>query len=630
MHLNKQIYLSYINSKYTYKLSLISIKQWRYFIRLFLIIFALLAAWYLIFTISNLLIINTRAVAINERNLSVNEPINIKFNQLIKAPKVRLAPSQTGTWSVKKSINGSVLSFTPNSKILSSGTTYKIDISEIQTISGKKLSNQSFTAVTESASDVDAIYPKDQDSSVKRLTKLGIILKSKNRNMRSFTAKLEPATTQLNMINSKDDKTFEWSTKDPLKQGQEYSFTVIDNNNPTNEIVAKTSFKIASAPIVMQATQKSLFYDNEKIYIKFSKSMVKVPKVLTGINGTGDWKSDTEYEFSPQNLVVNQKYNYTLEPNLFATDTSVIENAESYYFYTPGAVKPVISNIGKDASTNPRIDIRFDQPVKRSTVETRISINPAAAGGLTWLSDTYAYFSPQNLEEQTTYTVTVASGVEPIRFGLPSNTVSMVFTTKPPIVKLNVPLYRQQHISSCEASAARMALAYRGIFANDADIVQRFGYNPRPLYKSTNTWDDPNEMYVGNINGAQPKLEGYGAYAGPIAKGIKSYGIDAQAIYNVNAINIAEQIHSGNPVIIIGTWGGAPKRVNWNGPNGVVEAWYGEHARVVVGVVGKANNPVGFYINDPLSSKQMYWTVARLNDDINTIPQVPAQAVIVK
>jgi uncharacterized protein YvpB len=176
-----------------------------------------------------------------------------------------------------------------------------------------------------------------------------------------------------------------------------------------------------------------------------------------------------------------------------------------------------------------------------------------------------------------------------------------------------------------------MALAYRGIFKNDIEIVQTFGYNPRPIDTATNSWDDPNEMYVGDVNGLQSKLHGYGAHAEPIAKGARSYGRDATAHFNIGVNFIAEQILAGNPVVIIGTAGaGNARRVTWNGPNGVVEAWYGEHARTVVGVVGKANSPVGFIVHDPLVNKPLYWTPAQLQRDIDATPQVPSQVVVVR
>jgi uncharacterized protein YvpB len=222
-------------------------------------------------------------------------------------------------------------------------------------------------------------------------------------------------------------------------------------------------------------------------------------------------------------------------------------------------------------------------------------------------------------------------GIIPVRFGLPSTAAfSMQFTTEPRTIKLNVPVYAQQHPSSCEAAALRMALAYRGVNDIDSSIVQKMGYSPRFKDKATNSWDDPNAMYVGNIDGSQSRYEAYGAYAAPVAKAARAYGRAAEVHYGITPQLIAQQVYSGNPVVIIGTVSHmSPLPISWSGPNGVVHAWMGEHARTVIGVAGQADNPIGFWVNDPYRGTQEYWSYARLVADINAIPQVPAQGAVI-
>ncbi|QQS19254.1 hypothetical protein IPL68_04840 [Candidatus Saccharibacteria bacterium] len=60
--------------------------------------------------------------------------------------------------------------------------------------------------------------------------------------------------------------------------------------------------------------------------------------------------------------------------------------------------------------------------------------------------------------------------------------------------------------------------------------------------------------------------------------------------------------------------GWAAKEDSWNtATSGVVRAPRNEHVRVVYGVEGRADAPLGFYIYDPLgTSSGLYWTVAQL------------------
>lgn len=211
-------------------------------------------------------------------------------------------------------------------------------------------------------------------------------------------------------------------------------------------------------------------------------------------------------------------------------------------------------------------------------------------------------------------------------------------TTKENTKKLDVPFFKQEYIRSCEEASLRMALAYYGIKTNDIEIVKRVGYDPKPWDKENNIWNDPNEMFVGSIN--DPNKNGYGAFAPAIAKAGNSYGRDAKSYKGVSAQFLAEQIYSGYPVIVWGYYIKPPlTKYYWNTKEGLpaqtekkIEAYRGEHARVVVGVFGEPSNPTGFLINDPLTSegKEEYWSTEKLMTHMNILGNLTNQAVVVK
>ena len=62
-----------------------------------------------------------------------------------------------------------------------------------------------------------------------------------------------------------------------------------------------------------------------------------------------------------------------------------------------------------------------------------------------------------------------------------------------------------------------------------------------------------------------------------------------------------------------------------------VKVFRGEHVRLIIGFRGTIDNPIGFYINDSLKGKYAeYWTTEILVENINKVPGVNDQAVVVK
>lgn len=574
-------------------------------------------------------------VAHGERDHRVDVPITIQLEQAVHPDFVAtITPQAKGQWQTTRTVFGvQSIQFIPEQNGFSPDVDYVVTITNLNRITGQPLPDLGFTITTEQAPAITAIMPSADAQNVPIASDVTVTLERSNRNLRKLRATLEPVTEVTMLPPESDDSVYRWRPNAPLKQGQRYTLTLFDDHSlDPAKPVATTSFSTVAEPHILNATNRTHFYPGEVIDVLFDVAMRQdQPGIQCQCQGTGIWVSESQYQFTPSNIEVAKTYQYTVPVGLASVHGGARETVQTYEIRTPGAVVASIRGLGSNAVANAEVVITFDQAVDRASAESRFSISPNVAGSFRWSNNTTLVFAPSSYEAQTGYKVTLAPGVKPTRFGLDSTaSFGMAFSTTAPVVRLNVPLYRQQHRASCEAAALRMALAYRGVHDTDFSIVQRMGYNGQPKNQAANTWDDPFEMYVGDINGLQSTFQGYGAYAPPIARAAQAYGRGASIHYGVSAQFIAEQIHAGNPVIIIGTVSGmAPRYTSWNGPNGLVHAWIGEHARTVIGVTGKASAPISFLVNDPNTGSQLKWSAGQLMADINAIPQLASQVVVI-
>ncbi|HEY1037631.1 MAG TPA: C39 family peptidase [Candidatus Paceibacterota bacterium] len=197
--------------------------------------------------------------------------------------------------------------------------------------------------------------------------------------------------------------------------------------------------------------------------------------------------------------------------------------------------------------------------------------------------------------------------------------------------RLNVPYYKQQYTNSCEAASLRMALAYRGIFKNDMELIVLMGYKPRPRDLVNNIWDDPQEMYVGEVDVVDIS-KGYGVYGKPVARVARELGRRADFADDITPYALAAEVRRGNPVLMWGYTSLTGSPYTWNTPEGkTVTAFRGEHSRLVVGYEGEVENPTGFYVHDPFNGREYeYWTSQALFAQFHAVKNVTNQAVVVR
>jgi len=165
------------------------------------------------------------------------------------------------------------------------------------------------------------------------------------------------------------------------------------------------------------------------------------------------------------------------------------------------------------------------------------------------------------------------------------------------IVKLPVPYAHQEHSLSCEIACLKMALNYHGAQVNERELIKLLPFDA--TQKDKGIWGDPNQGFVGDIDGDMP-VNGYGVYWEPIAQvgrhWRKTEILEAGSVQDLTANLLAKR-----PIVIWGYSGtGAARKMDWNTPSGKkVTAISGEHTRVVTGFAGDRQSPEVFFILDP-------------------------------
>lgn len=177
-------------------------------------------------------------------------------------------------------------------------------------------------------------------------------------------------------------------------------------------------------------------------------------------------------------------------------------------------------------------------------------------------------------------------------------------------VRLPAAFHKQEHSLSCEVATLKMALGVHGIDITESELIAKLPFDSTP--RGDGIWGDPNEGFVGSINGRM-LTTGYGVYWDPIAKLGNQYA-QTTVLRHSSAPELAKHIAAGDPVIIWGNYG-RPSVHLWRTPAGkVINAVNGEHTRVVYGFDGPVGAPTRFYLLDPLIGPHS-WSTAQLMDN---------------
>lgn len=386
-------------------------------------------------------------------------------------------------------------------------------------------------------------------------------------------------------------------------------------------------------PSISSLDPKNNLIPGDTIHILFNTPMATTSSPVSSATATsteGMWLNDTSYDLTLKDIKADETYTIELLPGVLSAKGVMIAKEENYQVTTAPAPVPSIMIPNKKIGIISPIEVIFDQAVEHESAEKAFSVKPNVKGNFTW-EENHMTFTPTRLDYQTTYSAKESAGVQATRGFQSSATSSISFTTDAEIFKLNVPYFQQQYANSCEAAALRMALAFYGVSASDIDIVQKFGYKPIAKDVTNNIWDDPQEMFVGSIENSND-ISGYGVYGTPVAAAARSFGRNVVYTRSITSEFLAEEIKKRHPILIWGYTSLENPPYTWTTPKGsTVKAFRGEHVRVIVGVEGKASNPLGFYLHDPINGNQYeYWSVQKLMGQVNSVAGVTDQAVVVQ
>ncbi len=547
----------------------------------------------------------------------IDAPLELGLSQAVyQIGSVSITPEVQGTWERSGTILGTNrLIFTPEGDFVPDQT-YKVTLNDVQRIAFGAHETEELHFTTEKAPSLTS-FSLDEEEVVPADGVVTAVFNGSVQKLRKLSLKVGDVTLEQTIDPS--GERVAWKAKELLPQGKNTRLVLYDAL--TDETLIDRESEVAPEPSIKTPVTSTNFGKHETAKIVFGEAIDRdrLPEnaITFSISGKGAWKDDVTYEFTPDTVAPGKIYEYTLAKGLRTVRGGVLVASQTKQFSTPGYVGAYITPRGGEvAQAVQDVRIAFNQTVVHKSAEERLKISHGAIGAIRWQGTTMVV-PVTKLGYQKSVTITVAAGVEP-EFGI-RNTSALrhTFTTEAQIVKLNVPFYYQQFAQSCEAASVRMALAYRGTSATDWQILQKFGYNPRSLDKKNNIWDDPQKQFVGDVKGNQGKGTGWGVYAEPVAAAVRSYGREATVRYGVSAAFVAGQIHQNRPVVLWGIWDESATQKTWKTPEGrTISGPIPMHVRLVVGVKGSPSNPVGFYVNDPITGPT-YWTAEYLQHNVN-------------
>lgn len=557
----------------------------------------------------------------NSFNQPINEHFVIELNKKVlsaSTDKITILPKTEGKWSVE---SGGILStdrlvFTPSVKF-KENTEYKVsNISVDKLIFGsEKVADVSFKTEPALGIKNEGFISKEDGSTISA----DYVFKLSLRYAQDLKLIISPETELESKL--QDSTHVSWQPKTFLPQGQSIKIDVIDIK--TSDVLATKNFIVANEPKIT-FNKPSNFNQGDTAQITFSEPIDKpsADSITFGLDGKGSWKSDTVYEFIPKSVSPGEKYSFSVKAGLRTKNGGILAQDYNGEFSTIGAVTVVgTSPSGSELSQASQIiTFTFDQPVDHDSATQHFSVNAGNVESFSWQDNTLKA-KVVNLGYQKTVVASVSAGVKNAGFGLPSTqSYSVRFSTEARVTKYNVPFYRQEHSATCAVASLRMILAYRGIKTGEMDILGKMGYNPTVMNKSTDpaTWDDPNEMFVGSVDGSMTKGTAAGPDAPPVAKAAQAYGRGASYATGIGVNWIASQLSSGNLVVMFGATKYTNTYLTWLTPSGRIEKMHtSSHSRAVIGFKGEPSAPIGFWINDPMKYSTEYWSASQLQSNIN-------------
>jgi uncharacterized protein YvpB len=197
----------------------------------------------------------------------------------------------------------------------------------------------------------------------------------------------------------------------------------------------------------------------------------------------------------------------------------------------------------------------------------------------------------------TSYTFTVKSST-----GSVSRPSSPVTPSAQANVIADVAFHPQERPLTCEAAALRMVLEHQGIVRSEATIFSNLEVDRRPAYvdaSGTLHWGNPYTSFVGDPDGSERAMTGYGTYYPTIARVARGHGATVlRAGENIAPATLYTAILASHPAVVwvSNDWTYHAESTPWVTFDGEQLSWHGpvEHAISLVGVTSThvlVNNP---------------------------------------
>ena len=522
------------------------------------------------------------------------------------------------------------LIFTPK-RHLDPGTRYVLKVSDLKNVLGRQGSVYSLAFTTPALPSVASVSLKNRQGDVAICTPIIVKLDQPAGKLAEFSFELTPPTQLTSTVS--DGTTYTLTPTGCLNQSTAYSLAIkrlltiygdsgsLRNSGDQAVTVATVAFTSKGAPGISGFSPQgsNVLATTKQITLSFSEAMTTSDPTadLTlspATPGSWHWTDSRTLSYAlVGNLPLDTSFTLTVKRGLKDLRGGYLPQDAAYSFSTVGHVRISSISPGEGSSgvaVDTPIRIAFDQPVDHPSAEQRFSISPSATGSFSWQGQTMLYSA--NLDRDGQYEVSEGSGVVS-SIGLPSaGGASSGFQTEESVFSLNIPQYYQQHTLSCEAASLTMALKYRGVGIDENSILSLLGDDVTP--RQGNVWGDPYAAFVGDVNGHQDTT-GYGVYSGPVVAAANKYR-SAQAMSGLGAAQAATLISGGNPIVFWGTAGNA-RFDPWVTPGGrQINAYIGEHVRLLIGYTGPAGRPTGFIINDPIFGR-LHWSANQLTANMS-------------
>lgn len=557
-----------------------------------------------------------------------DQPITIDFDRLVDSQRLKpsLEPAVEGEWRYEGALYGNryykrlifqpATSYVPNQQ-------YHIFLKEVVPLSGRQSADYSYEFRTTALPSVKTVSILDNQQDVAICQPITVTLDRAPKGLALFTASVDKPGIPLSVESQPEspELTIRRTDGSCFEQGAGYVLTLMSQANLPGEkpaaIVTRTFTTrpplklINSDPqgsaVLVSADRITLTFDQDVASAEEIKSKVVINPPLEG-----EWKmenSHTAFFVPAVPLAYATTYQLTVAQGLKGTNDRFLAEEAVARFSTIGRARVTAmtpKSGARGVKTTTVASITFDQEIDHASAEQHFSISPAIEGTKSWNGNTLSFKPTGGWAKDTVYAVRMESGVKSIH-GLDTDKAYVSsFTSEESVFLLSVPLYKQQKPLSCEVAALRMALAFKGVNVSEESIMQYIPVESAPR-SSDNIWADPDEVFVGDINGKQ-NTTGYGVHAAPVAKAAKNFR-NAELVSGWSLSALIDSVKAGNPVVMWGIYsGGTPD--SWTTSTGkVVKAWKGEHARTVVGFVGPAEHPRQIITLDPVLGK-MNWNTS--------------------